>query len=103
LLWLSGCNLVLGIDDVSSLSAPDGGRASQSVAQQPDAIAASADGATPEPNAASELDAARADAAFEDARAPHDAHDDAEDAGAPDLALDAALSDDDAGSFAEAR
>jgi hypothetical protein len=40
LYLLSGCDLVLGIDDVSSATGPDGGRMIQGVSKDPDSGAA---------------------------------------------------------------
>lgn len=51
LAWLGGCDLVLGIDEVSAANGPDGGRRGPRVAaseMEPDAAAAQAGAAAPD-------------------------------------------------------
>lgn len=115
-LCLAGCNVVLGIGDVSPLEAPDAGSESRDAGGATSAMATSADAAAAPratdadvgadaatrplaPDAASRADAAApadagpdADAATSDA-----AIEDRRDATTPDVTLDAAPSDDDAG------
>ena len=58
---LGACKLVLGIDDVSSATGPDGGQRAQGVSREPDADAAGTSGdsgALPPPRAGSTAPAA---------------------------------------------
>jgi hypothetical protein len=104
--WIAGCNLVLGIDDVSSASAPDGGRRSEGVSSHPSD--ASAGGSDPLSDRAIDLAPAPLDAAYADAST---AGDDPADAAVENAAsaFDAAArevdssSDDDGGAAADPR